>query len=45
MDYLIVALLIGIILYLVIKDKNIKKEDSKELITSMEKINSMQETA
>ena len=44
MDYLIVALLIGIILYLAIKDKNNNKEDSKELITSMEKINSMKET-
>tara|TARA_Y200000002_G_scaffold211913_1_gene174839 strand:- start:5643 stop:6518 length:876 start_codon:yes stop_codon:yes gene_type:complete len=44
MDFLIIALLIGIIFYLVIRDRNGNKEDSRELITSMEKINSMQET-
>ena len=44
MDYLILTLLIGIIFYLILKDRSTKNKDSKELITSMEKINSMQET-
>ena len=44
MDYLILALLLGIISYLILRDRSTKDEDSKELITSMEKINSMQET-
>tara|TARA_A100001011_G_scaffold385333_1_gene459156 strand:+ start:108 stop:977 length:870 start_codon:yes stop_codon:yes gene_type:complete len=44
MDYLILTLLIGIIFYLILRDRSTKNKDSNELITSMEKINSMQET-
>ena len=44
MDYLILALLIGIVSYLILRDRSSNNKDSKELITSMEKINSMQET-
>ena len=44
MDYLILTLLIGIIFYLILRDRSTNNKDSNELITSMEKINSMQET-